>query len=453
MPWAWHCTCRRESSSEWRPNNRDVLMTDSLGEALDAVRQLGTIEQMRASAAEGVAPAQRPAVNSHVHLPPNFSAFESVEQVLDLAAEQNVGVLGVSNYYDFGIYADFVALARRRGIFPLFGLEVITLIDELVRSGVLVNDPNNPGRAYLCGKGITRFVEMSAEAARLMGVIRDSDRSRMAEMTAKVGAIFERAGVATGLDADAIVDSVVARHGCPPEAVTIQERHIAQAFQEAVFAVVPTDKRQEALAGILGAQPKDAADVVKVQGDIRTHLMKSGKPAFVPESFLCFADGYRLILELGGIPCYPTLADGASPICEYEQPVEKLIDNLRSLNVHCVELIPIRNEPDVLSHYVKTMRAAGLVVTAGTEHNTLDLLDIEPTCISRQPVPDDLKEIFFEGACVVAAHQFLTLHGECGFVDSDGRTNDRYATAQERIEGFASLGAAVIESYYRANRT
>jgi len=426
-------------------------MKDSLAKALDAVSQLGAVEQMRALAAEGLAPADQPKTNTHVHLPPNFSAFESVQQVVDLAADQGVGVLGVSNYYDFGVYSDFVALARQRGIFPLFGLEVITLIDDLVRSGVLVNDPNNPGRAYLCGKGITRFAEMSDEAARLMGVIRDSDRRRMAEMTAKVRTIFDRAGVTTGLDADTVVENIVTRHRCRPDAVTIQERHIAQAFQEALFAAVPAEKRREALAAILATQPKDAADPVKVQGDIRTHLMKSGKPAFVPESFLDFEDGYRLILELGGIPSYPTLADGASPICEYERPVEKLIDNLQSLGVHCVELIPIRNEPDVLSHYVKAMRAAGLVVTAGTEHNTLDLLGIEPTCVGRKGVPDDLKAIFWEGACVVAAHQFLTLHGECGFVNNEGEPNDQYATAQQRIEALASLGAAVIESYYRAN--
>ena len=55
---------------------------------------------------------------------------------VDLAAEQGVGVLGVSNYYDYDVYGDFVARARREGIFPLFGLEIIALIDELVRAGV-----------------------------------------------------------------------------------------------------------------------------------------------------------------------------------------------------------------------------------------------------------------------------------------------------------------------------
>ena len=71
-------------------------------------------------------------------------------------------------------------------------------------------------------------------------------------------------------------------------------------------------------------------DEVKVQNAIRAHLMKIGKPAFVEESFLSFEEALTLVLELGGIPCYPTLADGASPICAYEDPVERLIEALRA---------------------------------------------------------------------------------------------------------------------------
>ena len=78
------------------------------------------------------------------------------------------------------------------------------------------------------------------------------------------------------------------------------------------------------------------------------------------------------------------------------------------------------------------MRAAGLAVTAGTEHNTLDLIPFDPSC-NDGDVPPSIREVFWEGACVVAAHQFLSLHGECGYVDADGRPNAGYASADERI--------------------
>ncbi len=67
------------------------------------------------------------------------------------------------------------------------------------------------------------------------------------------------------------------------------------------------------------------------------------------------------------------------------------------------------------------MREAGLAITAGTEHNTLDLIPFDPFCKDGD-VPDDLRAVFWEGACVVAGHQFLTLHGECGFVDGEGQS-------------------------------
>ncbi len=129
-----------------------------------------------------MAPRRRRAVNAHIHLPPNFSAFDSVDQAVTLAAEQQIGVLGVSNYYDFDVYGEFVELARGRGIFPLFGLEIISMQADLRDAGVKVNDPGNPGKTYLCGKGITRFDAMSPEATRLLGVIRKNDSARMAAM-------------------------------------------------------------------------------------------------------------------------------------------------------------------------------------------------------------------------------------------------------------------------------
>ena len=57
------------------------------------------------------APNRAPRVNTHVHLPPNFSAFRAVEQALELAADAELQVLGASNYYDFSVYR---ALQNRR---------------------------------------------------------------------------------------------------------------------------------------------------------------------------------------------------------------------------------------------------------------------------------------------------------------------------------------------------
>jgi hypothetical protein len=424
-------------------------MGRQVAEALDALRDLAAPDEMRALARQGYAPQPLPRVNTHIHLPPNFSAFESVEQAVGLASDQGIGALGVGNYYDYQVYGDFVRCARRKGIFPLFGTEIICMDDALRDAGIKINDPGNPGKFYFCGKGITRFDEMTPRATRLIDVIRRNDSTRMAQMVDRMERLFAERGLRTGIDASAVVQMIVRRHGSDRNTVYLQERHVSQAFQEALFAKVPPEERIRRLSGILGAETKASGpdDFVTIQNDIRSHLMKAGKAAFVEETFVSFDDAYRLVLELGGIPCYPTLADGASPICPFEQPPDKLIAEILRRNIHAVEWIPVRNKIGVLREYVTKMRAAGLAITAGTEHNTLDLIPLDPFC-KDGGVPDDVRALFWEGACVVAGHQFLTLHGECGFVDGDGNPNPDYASADERIQAFAGIGAAVMQRYY-----
>lgn len=423
-------------------------MTRQVDEALAALKGMGTPEELRALASRGYGVTRPARHNTHIHLPPNFSAFETVQQAVDLAAQEEIGALGVSNYYDYAVYGDFVERARARGIFPLFGLEIISMQADLRDAGVKVNDPGNPGKTYICGKGITRFGHMTPEAERLLGIIRRNDRERMQTMIGRLRDTFAERGLETDVDETAVIDMVVRRHGSPRVTVYLQERHASQAFQEVLFERVPAAQRLTLLDRILAAstKAKNADDAVTIQNDIRSHLMKAGKPAFVDEAFLSFEEAQRLILELGGIPSYPTLVDGTSPVCPFEEDADKLISTLQSRNVHAAEWILPRNSTAVARDYITKMRAAGFVLTAGTEHNTLDLIPIMPTC-SDGPVPNDLRAILWEGACVVAAHQFLTLHGECGYVDALGSPNPAYKSADERIRELAKLGAAVIGRY------
>jgi len=423
-------------------------MTTARDRFSDLMTRLGTPDALRARAAQGLTPAPRPRVNAHVHLPPNFSAFTTARQAVEMADAQGVRVLGASNYYDYSVYGEMAALAAERGVFPLFGLEIIALVEDLVKAGVKVNDPGNPGKYYLCGKAITRFDPMPDEPRALLQTIRDADSARMALLADKLATLFEGAGMETGLDAETIKDRIVARHGSPRGTVYLQERHVAQAFQEVLFERMAAGDRTAFLARVYGVPPKAKPDdAVGTQNEIRSQLLKSGKPAFVPETFVDFDHAYRLVLALGGLPCYPTLADGAAPITEYEASPEALIADLQARNLVCAEFVPGRNTPAVLSRYVHAMRGAGLFVTAGTEHNTLELLPIAPTCLGGEPIPEDVQEIFWEGACVLAAHQYLGQTGRPGFVDDAGVPNPAYPSADARIGSYRALGAAVLARY------
>lgn len=417
-----------------------------------AVQELAAsipLEEARAHASRGRRPEPRPDVNAHIHLPPNFSAFETVAQAVELAQAQGVAVLGCSNYYDFEVYGDFIREAAGRGVFPLFGMEVIALDGGLERDGVRVNDPANPGRMYVCGKGLTQFAERSERAEALLQAIARDDAERIAAMIAMMEDIFRRQQMATGLSHDGVVERVVRRHGSPRHTVHLQERHVCQAFQEVFFEKVAPEHREAMLCAVYGDEPKaDVTNAVAVQNELRSRLMKAGRPAYVAERFVAPAQAIELVLELGGIPCYPVLADGVDPICEFETPVERLIANLRAYGFHLAEFIPLRNTPAVLEAYVPAMRRAGIVVTAGTEHNSLDLVPLAPACVGGAAIPPAVQGIFWEGACVVAAHQLLTLHGEPGYVDAQGRLNPAWGDAEERIAAFRALGEAVLAVYF-----
>jgi hypothetical protein len=380
--------------------------------------------------------------NTHIHLPPNFSAFDSVAEAVEAASAEGVVMLGVSNYYHYGVYGDFARAARDAGIFPLFGTEIICLVDDLVQRRVRINDPANPGKMYICGKAITRFDPLSAEAETLLGTIREKDSLRMAMMVERLGQVFRDAGFDADLDEAQVKDMVVQRHGCPLDSVYLQERHIAQAFQERMAARLSPELELETLTRAYGGPPKaDVADAVATQNEIRSRLMKAGKPGYVEETFVDFDHAYQLILALGGIPCYPVLADGAEPICEFEDTPAALIRRIRQRAIPSAEFIPERNRPEALERYAMALRRAGIFITAGTEHNTRDRIPITPRCKGGVPVPPAVQELFWEGACVLVGHMYRLSRGLAGFpAAADGSHDDR-------ISSFAALGEAVLRAY------
>ena len=387
----------------------------------------------------------RPTANAHVHLPPNFSAFETAEDAVRTAAAEGLRVMGASNFHDLRIYSRFAEEASAAGIVPLFGVEFISVDDALQAAGTRVNDPANPGRVYLCGKGVDPFAPPTATRSRLTLEARRTDADRMRQMVARLRACFAEAGLATVISDETIAEEVAERAGVPRDWVVLQERHVARAFQEALFLVTAPRDRAFLLARAFGGPSAVAVeDPVAVQGEIRSRLMKAGRPAFVEESPVSFVDAYRLVLELGGIPCYPTLADGVDPVCPWEAPSETLAARVLARGIHAAELIPNRNRPAVVDEYVAAFRSAGIIVTAGTEHNTPDRIPLEPRCADGSPPSDAARDIFWEGTCVIVAHQHLRSLGRPGFVDRDGIPNADFPDAQARIRWFAGLGSELI---------
>lgn len=190
------------------------------------------------------------------------------------------------------------------------------------------------------------------------------------------------------------------------------------AFQRAIWGGLHTaEERSEAARALLGdAAAKDSEDEVALQNGLRSAFMKAGRAAFVAEEFVSVAEARALVLAAGGIPCYPVLADGTYPIAEFERDPSALASRLKAMGFQAVEFIPNRNTPEVLREYVLLLRQEGLIVLAGTEHNTTEMIPLTPACVGGAPIPADVRKIFDEGICVAAAHQGLGMR----FVDEEG---------------------------------
>ena len=389
-----------------------------------------------------------PVVNTHVHFPPNFSAFTTVEDAIGVATEQGVRAIGISNFYDQQVYSRFADQASAAGILALFGLEFITLDPDLEAAGVLVNDPANPGRVYFCGKGISPFREKSPAAAATAAAIRSDNDTRAAAMISQLAAHFSSVGLDTGLTAQVVAADVAARTQVPVEYVSLQERHIARAFQEAL-AALPLAERAAVLERAYGSPSGvDLDNAVALQGELRARLLKAGTPGFVPEVPLSFSAAYSYVLDMGGIPTFPILADGAASLSPFEYPADALARELLRRKVYAAELIPIRNKSAIVDEYVTALTGAGIIVMGGTEHNTADRIPYDPTCVDGD-LSDAARRAFWEATCVVAAHQHLVARGEPGYVSSTGELVGVDAAARRRE--LAELGASLILAAHEAH--
>lgn len=376
--------------------------------------------------------------NTHVHVPPNASTDNTLDSLLTQARSEGLRVVGSSNFFDMQVLPEFTKRALEQGIYPLLGIEIITYDRDLEAAGWTVNDPQNPGRYYLQGRGLSA-ARVAAGASATARSIRSENDARAERQVALLSELMVESGLSVEVTAAEVVAEVASRSEVPNSWVSLQERHIARAFADRLLAL-DIRQRRAVLERAIGRAPRgDLNEAGDLQTEIRATLLKHGQAAFVPDSPITLADGYAMVLELGGIPTYCAVADGASPICDYERPAIALAARIRDRNMQAAELVTARNTRRCVDEYVAAFQDSGLLVMAGSEHNTPHRVPMALTCADG-PLSEFAAGAFWEGACVVAAHQDLVARGELGFVDQKGELQ---ADAVRRRE-LSDYGAALI---------
>ncbi|MBQ9310512.1 MAG: hypothetical protein IJ222_06565 [Bacteroidales bacterium] len=342
-------------------------------------------------------------VNAHLHTPYSFSAFRDVEQALDMAAAEGVKVVGINDFYSTDGYKDWKEGCAKRALFPLFGIEFISLNAEDQAAGLRVNDPNNPGRTYISGKGLAFPVILSGEEARLLADVKAESNAQVERMCAKLNAHLAAVGESFSLDFGKIRSDLTRG--------SIRERHLATALRLAVDANSKCDNcKAEHYERIFG-QPAKAGvnDAAAIENEIRSRLLKAGGAAFVPEdpkAFLPMQTVQRIIEAAGGIPTYPFLGDDAKGnFTDFEGDLQKAADTLKKRGFRSVEFITTRNTTAVLEQYAGFLEDEGFIVSFGSEHNTPAMEPIKLRTRDASDLSPRLKAVNYRGACAIAAHQ------------------------------------------------
>ena len=378
-----------------------------------------------------------PNVNAHIHSPYSYSSFNSIEQSFEMALKENIEVLGINDFFVTDGYAEFESHALKNRVFPLFNIEFIGLMKDAQTKGVRINDPNNPGRIYVSGKGLKNPLTLDPENESLVKQVINESQLQIKAIIEKANQWFFDKNIAIQLNYSTIKEAFARE--------LVRERHIAKAIRVEMEKTFTTVKElTDAYQIIFNGKPvkSEITEVAAIENEIRGNLLKSGGPAFVEETEASFLDIkilIKIIRNAGGIPCYPVLLDDNNGfITEFEANYSNLAIELTQLGIACIELIPNRNDFDVLKNFASYFDKKGFAVLLGTEHNTPDLIPITPSARGKKELDEELKLISYKGVCVVSAHQYLVSKGEKGYVDIAQKTE------------LVNLGKAIID-YYLSN--
>jgi len=320
-------------------------------------------------------------VNAHIHTPYSFSAFKSVDEALDHAAAEGVKVVGINDFYSTDGYGAWKEGCAARGLYPLFGIEFISLNAADQAAGLRVNDPNNPGRTYISGKGLAYPVKLSGKPLQQLEEVKAESNAQVEKMCGKLNQWLKEQGSDIRLDFEEIKATLTQG--------SIRERHLAKALRLSLYP--------------------DAENPAKVENELRSKLLKAGGAAFVPEdpkAFLPTETVQEIIEAAGGIPTYPFLADDAKGnFTDFEGDLQKAADTLRKRGFRSVEFITTRNTTAVLEQYAGYLEDEGFIVNFGSEHNTPAMEPVKLRTRDAAELSGKLKAVNWRGACAITAHQ------------------------------------------------
>jgi hypothetical protein len=298
---------------------------------------------------------------------------------------------------------------------------------------------------YLCGKGLKYPALFPTDVKNSIAAVWKSTQDRIWKMILKIND-FLRSN-----DFDISIDYNTVRKAFAQ--TSVYERHVSKAlYLEFVKKWNSSEDLTREFKRLFKDQAFaiDVADSVSLQNEICNKLMGEGGAVYIEaqdSTFLTFREARAVILAAGGIPCYPILLDETQGLTEYEFSCEKLHSELINKGLYAVEFISNRISFDTLKRYAHFFSSNGFIVTFGTDHNTSEQMSLVPTASGNRQLDEDLMQMSYQGACMIAAHQELSRKGLPGFINEKGVR----VVSNAQSKDFVRTGEEVIKKMCFAN--
>lgn len=365
----------------------------------------------------GVQASPWPLTNGHLHTPYSFSAFSSIEEAVKLAVENGLKVVGINDFNTVAGYPEWSRQCQVHHVAPLFNIEMIGLNPSDQEMGIRVNDPSNPGRTYLSGKGLS-VSDIPSHVRDWLDNAVEQNNEQSEKMAGLLNHYLGEVEAPFRLDFENDIKKITLGQ--------IRERHLATALRMKVDKIFTTLEEKEVFyQKLINKEISNPADAAHVENQLRSALLKLGGPAFVsedPDHFPEVETIRKLVIDAGGVPTYPFLGDALDGRCtDFEHDLEETMTRLKERGIYSVEFITPRNSIPYLRNVVPVLWENGFLVTFGTEHNTSAMTPMVPEAKGEEEIPADLLQYNIDSVCILLAHQYLMEKENKGWQGDSGQ--------------------------------
>jgi hypothetical protein len=356
--------------------------------------------------------------NIHVHTPYSFSAFRSISELVETAAAEAVTVLGINDLNTVDGFKEFSNCCKKSGLFPVFNIELNIENDVITTHPHQDDDTTSFFTGKLSGKALPYPLPLSGDVHNLIASIWKGSQDRIWKMIDRLNNHLEERKIPVKLEYNTIRSNYAK--------TSVYEQHIALALYKAIIDYGQNNAATVALLRSLftdddySVAPEMSAEI---QQNILNRLLVFGKCAYVStlgDTALTMAQARHLILQTGGIPCYQCKLgsdDCGSKGCEDPSSLAK---KLISRGIFAIEFIPQWTTMTHLRKFMTYFHKESFCVSIGTGHFSNLSKSIIPVTKEGVRLDDDLLDISYKGACILASHQKQRIHKQPGFLDESG---------------------------------